>query len=69
MKTLGLQWLPTQDTLQINIPEANDAPYTKRNILSQIAQIFDPIGILAPTTILGKILMQDIWKQNIGWDS
>lgn len=61
--------LPTQDTLQINIPEANDAPYTKRNILSQIAQIFDPIGILAPTTILGKILMQDIWKQNIGWDS
>lgn len=69
VKTLGLQWLPTQDTLQVNIPEPSNAPCTKRNILSQIAQIFDPIGILAPTTILAKILMQEIWKQNIDWDS
>ncbi|KAL0849544.1 hypothetical protein ABMA28_013810 [Loxostege sticticalis] len=69
VKTLGLQWLPTADTLQVSIPSPTNVSCTKRNILSQIAQIFDPIGLLAPFTILPKLLMQDIWKQNTDWDS
>ncbi|CAK1597460.1 unnamed protein product [Parnassius mnemosyne] len=70
VKTLGLQWLSTQDTLTISIPNFEEnVPCTKRGVLSKIAQIFDPLGILAPSTILAKILTQDIWKQNTDWDS
>lgn len=68
IKTLGLQWVPSNDTIQIAIPDFKEIKYTKRNVLSTIAQIFDPLGILAPTTIIAKILMQDIWKLNIDWD-
>ncbi|XP_045457904.1 uncharacterized protein LOC123668157 [Melitaea cinxia] len=69
VKTLGLKWTHTQDTLQLSLPTRIQGKSTKRHILSQISQIFDPIGILAPTTILAKILMQDICKENKDWDS
>lgn len=67
-KTLGLKWQTTCDTLQVSIPEFTNINYTKRNVLSQISKIFDPIGILAPTTVLAKLLMQDIWKGLTDWD-
>lgn len=69
VKTLGLIWSHTLDTLQISLPTLANQTHTKRHILSQISQIFDPIGILAPTTIHAKLLMQAIWKENTDWDS
>ena len=42
---------------------------TKRKTLSCIAQIFDPMGIIAPVVVLAKILMQRIWDAKIGWDT
>ena len=41
---------------------------TKRNILSKIACIFDPMGWLAPVVITAKILMQSLWLLRVGWD-
>ncbi|GBP06482.1 hypothetical protein EVAR_4609_1 [Eumeta japonica] len=41
---------------------------TKRQFLSLIMSIFDPLGLLCPVTIKGKILMQRIWRSGIGWD-
>ena len=38
------------------------------SILSEIAQIFDPLGLLAPAIISAKMIMQQTWKLNIGWD-
>ncbi|XP_063623095.1 uncharacterized protein LOC134795195 [Cydia splendana] len=68
VKTLGVKWLPQSDALTTAIPELQQFELTKRNILSAIAKIYDPIGILAPTVIIAKILMQDIWKAKIDWD-
>ncbi|XP_045483320.1 uncharacterized protein LOC123688722 [Harmonia axyridis] len=31
--------------------------------------IFDPIGFLAPLIIKARILMQNIWRSNVDWDS
>ncbi|XP_062123020.1 uncharacterized protein LOC133836507 [Drosophila sulfurigaster albostrigata] len=42
--------------------------FSKREVLSQIAKLFDPAGWLAPVVIWAKIFMQEIWKQEIGWD-
>jgi hypothetical protein len=37
-------------------------------LLSNIAQVFDPIGGLSPTKFWCKCLLQSLWKLNIGWD-
>jgi hypothetical protein len=41
---------------------------TKRQALSDISKIYDPLGILAPVTVCLKMCMKEIWKQKTGWD-
>nr|CAI5838923.1 unnamed protein product [Callosobruchus analis] len=68
-KTLGILWTPTQDILQYSISQPDtSARVSKRQILSCIAQIFDPLGLLAPVTITSKLILQELWKLNISWD-
>ncbi|GFY36056.1 integrase catalytic domain-containing protein [Trichonephila clavipes] len=68
MKILGIIWNSKKDTFRINVSPPNEVRPTKRQLLSTIAKIYDPLGFLSPTTIQLKILMQDIWKENISWD-
>lgn len=70
VKTLGLQWNPKTDCFTYktsSIAESDDVP-TKRQFLSTTAKIYDPMGWLAPTTILIKILYQQLWVHKIDWD-
>ncbi|XP_044727788.1 uncharacterized protein LOC123291538 [Chrysoperla carnea] len=64
---LGLQWDPESDTLSFKI---NSVVHkcTKRNILSTIARIFDPLGIIAPVILQAKLMIQNIWILKLGWD-
>ena len=41
---------------------------TKRMILSQINGIFDPLGLVSPFIIRGKILLRQLWVEKFGWD-
>ncbi|XP_048506918.1 uncharacterized protein LOC125500006 [Athalia rosae] len=69
VKTLGLRWNPLRDELQyhVQVPDASKR-VTKRTILSTIAQIFDPLGLIGPTTIRAKIILQRLWLSKISWD-
>lgn len=67
IKILGLKWNAVEDTFKINIQDSNSVN-TKRQLLSVIARIFDPLGLLSATTILLKIMMQDLWKDKLPWD-
>ncbi|XP_018310912.1 uncharacterized protein, partial [Mycetomoellerius zeteki] len=69
-KTLGINWNPAKDMLQYRFQDEASLPktHTKRTVLSQIAHIFDPIGLLGPVITRSKILMQDIWRNNLDWD-
>lgn len=49
-----------------SIPD--DCIYTKREVLSRIAKLFDPAGWLAPIVIQAKIIMQKIWMDRTDWD-
>ena len=37
--------------------------------LSQLNGIYDPLGLLTPFTVKGKILMRDLWTLQYDWDT
>lgn len=56
-KVLGLKWDPLADTFSFKATASVAIP-TKRTVLSDIAKIFDPLGLLAPLTFWTKHVMQ-----------
>ncbi|KMQ86040.1 hypothetical protein RF55_15095 [Lasius niger] len=66
---LGLLWNPEADcfTFAAKVPEEDVV--TKRSILSQSAQLFDPLGWLTPVTIFAKIAIQSTWLLGLDWDA
>lgn len=69
IKTLGILWEAENDvfTFRVKPPDVNMKP-TKRNVLSAISTLFDPLQFLSPFTVRAKVLMQEIWIAGVGWD-
>lgn len=68
-KPLGIRWNAHLDTFYFEVaPIAKKATYTKREVLSAIAKLFDPVGWLGPVLVVAKMVMQKVWLDNIGWD-
>ena len=71
-KILGILWDEIEDNLIFRLDDifkdATNVVPTKRNILSVISTVYDPVGYLQPFTIQLKILLQNICKLNINWD-
>jgi len=67
VKVLGIKWLPSTDNFTYNVSIEHCSP-TKRNILSKIAQIFDPLGWVTPIVLLAKSIMKQLWLTVVGWD-
>ena len=68
-KVLGLTWC--QDTDELSLHWTESAPMvmnTKRRILKIVAQIFDPLGFVAPFVVVLKILFQRLWVLSLDWD-
>lgn len=69
IKTLGVFWAPQDDKIMYSICDENlSCQTTKRSILSNIAHIFDPLGLLAVCTITAKIILQKLWLEKLSWD-
>ncbi|XP_058837137.1 uncharacterized protein LOC131693385 [Topomyia yanbarensis] len=69
IKTLGLMWNPDLDVLQyISLPVVSEKDVTKRQALSLVSRMFDPLGLVAPVIVVGKLLMKNIWKEEVKWD-
>lgn len=66
-KVLGVQWLPKKDELVFKTFPLDDI-CTKRTILSVVARTFDVLGLIAPVLITAKILIQELWSLQVGWD-
>lgn len=69
VKVLGIGWKKSTDNFNyiITLPEQEQF-VTKRQILSEIARLFDPMGWIAPIMIIAKIYIQKLWKSGLGWD-
>jgi len=63
LKTLGMSWRPKSDIFFYIIQNLNLAlKCTKRNVLSDLARVFDPLGLISPTSVQFKIIIKDLWK-------
>ena len=60
-------WNINQDKLTFK-PVTKDYPNTKRGILSFVSSIFDPLGVLIPSLLEPKLIIQELWKLKISWD-
>ncbi|XP_058814579.1 uncharacterized protein LOC131678438 [Topomyia yanbarensis] len=75
-RLLGMIWLPEEDMFSFSVIFSNDVQQivegdsipTKRELLKVVMSIYDPLGLVTAFIIHGKILVQDVWRTNTGWD-
>jgi hypothetical protein len=67
-----VNWDTTRDTLFPDLVDVTDkageGPSTKRQLLQAIWRFYDPMGLLSPVLITGKLIFQDSWCRGVGWD-
>ena len=71
-KVLGLDWNFDNDTVLFDfrptLKKAKAMKQTKREVLSLMAGVFDPLGLISPVQFSMKVLFQELCKENVGWD-
>ena len=67
-KVLGLNWNKETDLLSVRPVVNVDMNLTKRAVLKTVAQVFDPLGLLLPVTVQGRMFLQELWNLKVGWD-
>ncbi|XP_061709729.1 uncharacterized protein LOC133519692 [Cydia pomonella] len=74
IKVLGLLWNKEQDVLTLNInkevfTDRSTDKVTKREVLSILASLYDPCGIVSPLLMPIKLFLQELWRKDYKWDS
>ncbi|XP_028161100.1 uncharacterized protein LOC114353336 [Ostrinia furnacalis] len=73
VSVLGLNWNTKDDVLTCKVESLNtmkQGNITKRSLLSIAHRVFDPIGFMAPTTLIPKLILQRAWltHKRHDWD-
>ena len=78
-KVLGIGYDLAKDEIQMSVPtgpldpackeDKNPGLLTKRKVLSFIMSAFDPLGLLCPVLLEGKVMLRELYGPGeIGWD-
>jgi len=71
-RALGVEWDTEKDIFQFTChaysSEFDEKSITKREVLSTLSSLFDPLGFVCPVALVGKNLMQQLWRLKLGWD-
>ena len=67
---LGLKWDPSTGTISLTSSkdESTSQLVTKHKVLQVSSKVYDPLGLLSPVTIRAKLLIQELWQQQLEWD-
>jgi len=55
-----MHWLPNQDCFTYKLQASIPTGSAKREILSSIATLFDPLGLIAPVLISAKLILKEV---------
>lgn len=58
--TLSLNWMLDSDQLALMVNPLDNRMISKRTILYQIAQFFDPLGLVVILTFCAKMIVQEL---------
>ena len=69
-KVLGHTWTIESDTISLkrSNSQLEQTQLTKRNVLKEIASVFDPLGLFSPVLLRGKLFLQTLWNKRLQWD-
>ncbi|XP_075167703.1 uncharacterized protein LOC142239825 [Haematobia irritans] len=68
IKALGLIWSPASDQFCLRAILQPVSVIAKRSVISDVARIYDPLGIAGPVVVAAKIFIQQLWEDQISWD-
>ena len=70
-KVLGMEWDTEADEIRFKSTQlSRRKETTKRECISTICSIYDPMGLLAPVAASAKIILRKVWatRPSIDWD-
>ena len=65
-RSLGTCWCMESDTFKFRIT-LKDKPFTRRGILSTVSSVYDPLGIVSPVVLKGKLMLRELVQQKADW--
>ncbi|XP_046392228.1 uncharacterized protein LOC124160418 [Ischnura elegans] len=69
IRSLGILWNPNADVFHFDTKNFDcKARVSKRSVLSDLARIFDPLGLIGPIILKAKIFLQRLWELRLEWD-
>ncbi|XP_035206388.1 uncharacterized protein LOC118181366 [Stegodyphus dumicola] len=68
VSAFGVSWKTDKDCFNFKVKLENESKITKRQVLSTIARIFDPLGLLGPVIAKAKIFLQRLRVLKLNWD-
>ncbi|GFX63435.1 DUF1758 domain-containing protein [Trichonephila clavipes] len=60
-------WDPKVDCLTYKVKISDKVNFSKRDVLSEIARLYDPLGLIGPIVTKAKIFIQELWKIKLDW--
>ena len=68
VKVLGYLYNRDEDTVRLKNASLDSNASTKRQILSSLASVFDPLGVFAPVLLQGKLMIREMCQKMVDWD-
>ncbi|GFS58633.1 integrase catalytic domain-containing protein [Trichonephila clavipes] len=60
-------WDPKVDCLTYKVKISDKVNFSKRDVLSEIARLYDHLGLIGPIVTKAKIFIQELWKIKLDW--
>ena len=70
VKVLGHTWNVESDSISLKEPTniLKSQNLSKRNVLKELSSVFDPLGLISPLLLKGKLFLQSLWSKHLNWD-
>ncbi|XP_014666954.1 PREDICTED: uncharacterized protein LOC106808632 [Priapulus caudatus] len=67
-RALAVSWCVKSDRFRVYV-DVQKRPPPRREILSIVSSVYDPLGFLTPFVLRAKGLLQEITRLQLGWDA
>lgn len=67
-RMLGVEWDMIEDAFCFRMGSYSEKT-TRRKMLSYVASIYDPLGLVCPAVLPGRLLLQNLTRRGVEWDT